>query len=55
MASRQNGFRDQVVIQDNSKPQDLLVYTDGSVTKDQSRWGFIVKQGETTIHKDIAA
>ena len=32
-----------------------LVYTDGSVTKDQSRWGFTVKQGATTIHEDSAA
>ena len=33
------------LIQENSKPQDLIVYTDGSVTEDQSGWGFIVKQG----------
>ena len=33
------------------------VYTDGSVTKDQSGWGFTVKQGATTIpdRKDSAA
>jgi len=31
------------------------VYTDGSVTKDQSGWGFTVKQGATTIHEDSAA
>ena len=31
------------------------MYTDGSVTKDQSGWGFTVKQGETTIHEDSAA
>ena len=37
------------------KPQDLIVYTDGSVTKDQSGWGFTVKQGATLIHEDIAA
>ena len=35
--------------------QDLIVYTDGSVTKDQSGWGFTVKQGTTTIHEDSAA
>ena len=28
---------------------------DDSVTKDQSRWGFTVKQGATTIHEDSAA
>ena len=31
------------------------MYTDGSVTKDQSGWGFTVKEGATTIHDDIAA
>ena len=43
------------LIQKNSKPQDLIVYTDGSVTQDQSGWGFTVKQGATTIHKNSAA
>ena len=28
---------------------------DGSVTKDLSWWGFVVKQGATTIHEDSAA
>ena len=45
----------KLLIQEKSKPQDLLVYTNGSVTKDQSRWGFTVKQGPTTIHEDSAA
>ena len=31
------------------------MYTDGSVTKDQSWWDFTVKQGATTIHEDSAA
>ena len=31
------------------------MYTDGSVTKDQSGWGFAVKQGVTTIPEDSAA
>ena len=31
------------------------MYTDGSITKDQSGWGFTVKQGATTIHEDSAA
>ena len=32
------------LIQENSKPQDLIVYSDGSVevTNDQSGWGFTV-------------
>ena len=33
----------------------LIVYTDGSVTKDKSGWGFTDKQGATTIHEDSAA
>ena len=45
----------RILIQENSKPQDLIVYTDGSVTKNQSGWGFTVKQGATTIHEDSAA
>ena len=43
------------LIQENSKPQDLIVYTGGSVTKKQSGWGFTVKQGATTIHESRAA
>ena len=43
------------LVQENSEPQDLVVYTDGSVTKDQSGWGFTVKQGVTTMHEDSAA
>ena len=44
----------KLLIQENSKPQDLIVYTDDSVTKDQSGWGFTVKQGATIIHEDSA-
>ena len=45
----------KILIQENRKPQDLIVYTDGSVTKDQSWWGFAVKQSAIIIHEDIAA
>ena len=45
----------KLLIQENSKQQDLIVYTDGSVTKDQSGWGLTVKPGATTIHEDSAA
>ena len=45
----------KLLIQENSKPQDLIVYADGSVTKDQSGWRFTVKQGATTIPEDSAA
>ena len=44
----------KLLLQENSKAQDFIVYTDGSVTKDQSGWGFTVKQGATTIHEDSA-
>ena len=37
-------------IQEHSKQQDFIVYSDGSVAKDQSARGFTVKQGATTIH-----
>ena len=42
----------KLLIQENSKEREM--YTDGSVTKDQSGWGFTVKQGVTTIHEDSA-
>ena len=45
----------KLLIQENSKPQDPRVYTDALVTKDQSGWGFAVKQGAITIHEDSAA
>ena len=45
----------KLLIQENSKPQDFIMYTDDSVTKDQSGWGVTVKQGEATIHEDSAA
>ena len=48
MASGQTGVK--LLIQENDRPQYLMVYTDGSVTKDQSGWSFTVKQGATTIH-----
>ena len=40
----------KVLIQENSKLQDLMVYNDGSVTKDQSGRGFTVTKAATTIH-----
>ena len=44
----------KLLIQENRTPQDLIVDADGSVTKDQSGWGFTAKQGATTIHEDSA-
>ena len=45
----------KLLIQENRKQQQFLVYTGGSATKDQSERGFTVKQGATTIHEDSAA
>ena len=44
----------KLLIQENSKQQDRILYIDGSVTKDQSGWGFTVKQSATTIHEKSA-
>lgn len=40
-------------IEENSKLQDLIVYARTAryaINKDQSGWGFTVKQGTITIH-----
>ena len=54
MASRQNRVRDQACLSRKQKLQDFIVYSYGSFTKDQSGWGFTVKQGATTIHEDCS-
>ena len=38
-----------------SKLHDIVIYPDGSVTRDQSGWGFTVKQGVRNVHKDSGA
>ena len=43
------------LINKDSKAQDLIVDTVGSVTKDRSGWGLSVKQGTTIIHKVSAS
>ena len=50
--SRQNGVRYQA---SHSRKQQIVVYTDGSVTTDQSGWGFTVKRCATTVHEHSAA
>ena len=32
-----------------------MIYTDGSVIRDLSGWGFTVKQGGRTVHEDSGA
>ena len=34
----------QMLVEANSKPHDIVIYTDGSVTRDRSGVGFTVKQ-----------
>ena len=38
----------QMLVEANSKPRDIMIYTDGSVARDWSGWGFTVKQGGRT-------
>ena len=45
----------QMLVQANSKPHDNVIHRDGSFTRDQCGWGFMVKQGGRTVHKDSAA
>ena len=45
----------KLLVKESSRLQYLIAYTAGSVTKDQSGWGFTVMQGATTIHEDSAA
>ena len=40
-----------MLVEGNSKPHDILIYTDGSVTRDRSGWVFTVKQGGRTVHE----
>ena len=39
----------------NSKLHDIVIYTDGSVTKGRYGWGFTVMQGGRTAHEDSGA
>ena len=40
----------QMLVKANSKPHDIVIYTDGSVTRDRSGSGFMVKQDGRTVH-----
>ena len=44
-----------MLVKANSKPHDIVIDTDGSVTKDRSDWGFTVKQGGRTVHENSGA
>ena len=45
----------QMLVEANSKPHDIVIYTDGSVTKYRSGWGFTVRQGGRTVHEGSGA
>ena len=45
----------QMFVEANSKPHGIVIYSDGSVTRDRSGWGFTVKQGGRTVHEDSGA
>ena len=44
-----------MLVEAYGKPHDIVIYTDGSVTRDRSGWGFTVKQGGRTVHEDSGA
>ena len=44
-----------MLVEANSNPCDIMIYTDGSVTRDRSGWGFTVKQDGRTVHEDSGA
>ena len=41
-----------MIVEVNSKLHDIMIYTDGSVTRDRSGWEFTVKQDGRTVHED---
>ena len=45
----------QMLVEGNIKQHDIVIYTDCSVTRDRSCWGFMVKQGGRTVHEDSEA
>ena len=45
----------QTLVEANSKPHDIVIYMDGSVTRDRSCWGFTAKQDVRTVDEDSGA
>ena len=41
-----------MLVEANSKPHDIVIYTDGSATRNWSGWGLTVKQDGRTVHED---
>ena len=44
----------KLLLEENSTPQGLMMYTDGSIDIQHSEWGFTVKHGSTTIDENSA-
>ena len=45
----------QMLVGANSRPHDIVIYTDGSVTSDRSGFGFTVNQGGWTVYEESGA
>ena len=55
MASQKTDAEVQMFIEANSKPLGIVIYMNGSVTRDRSGLGITVKQGGRTEHEDSGA
>ena len=52
---RKSQCRNTNACRSQQQPHDIVIYADGSVTRDQSNWRFTVKQGGRTVHEDSGA
>ena len=50
-----NNAEVQMLVEAKSKPHDIVIYADGSVTRNRSGWEFTFKQGGRTVHEDSGA
>ena len=55
MANWKTNAEVQMLVEANSKPHDIVIYTDGTITRDQSGWGFTGEQGGRTVNEDSGA
>ena len=39
-----------MLVEANREPPDIVIYMNGSVTRNRSGWGFLAKQGRRTVH-----
>ena len=45
----------QILVKASSRPYGMVINVDGSVTRNQSGWGFAVKQGGRSVREDCGA